>query len=113
MFGIDFKRPGMLIAMIAHPPAFGMRLIDFNQEEIKRMSGVKDAFKIDISLEEPGWSDEKGFHELIAIVGDAMWPLMKAKQAIKANWTATSELENSEIHQKRLEKALKSGSVGR
>ncbi|MBA09595.1 MAG: isoquinoline 1-oxidoreductase [Flavobacteriaceae bacterium] len=111
LFGIDFKRAGMLVAMIAHPPAFGMRLIDFNQEEIKQMNGVKDAFKINISSEEPSWSDEKGFHELIAIVGDTMWPLMKAKKAIKANWTATSELENSEIHQKRLEKALKSGSV--
>ncbi|MEM7716805.1 MAG: hypothetical protein AAF349_25165, partial [Cyanobacteria bacterium P01_A01_bin.68] len=26
LFGLDLKRDGMLIAMIVHPPAFGMKL---------------------------------------------------------------------------------------
>ena len=111
LFGLDFKTEGMQIAMIQHPPAFGMKLKDFNQEEIKKMPGVSDAFMIDITIPEPSWSDEKGFLQLIAIVGDSTWPLIKAKKAIKANWEQVSELESSEIHMKTMETALMSGKV--
>ncbi|MFC4722066.1 molybdopterin cofactor-binding domain-containing protein [Geojedonia litorea] len=110
LFGLDFTREGMKLAMIQHPPAFGMKLIDFNEDEIKAMSGVSDAFIVDISIDEPDWNDEKGFLQLIAIVGDSTWQLMKAKKAIKANWETVSELENSEMHSKKLEQALASGS---
>ena len=111
LFGLDFKREGMQLAMIQHPPAFGMKIKDFNEDEIKKMPGVKDAFIVDTSLQDPSWSDEKGFLQLIAIVGDSTWQLMKAKKAIKANWEVVSELENSELHLNRLENALVSGKV--
>jgi CO/xanthine dehydrogenase Mo-binding subunit len=111
LFGLDFKREGMKLAMIQHPPAFGMKIKDFNEEEIKKMPGVSDAFIIDTTIEEPTWSDEKGFLQLIAIVGDSTWQLMKAKRAIKANWEVVSELENSEMHLKHLEDAISSGTV--
>ncbi len=32
LFGLDFKREGMKIAMIEHSPAFGMKLKGFNEE---------------------------------------------------------------------------------
>jgi isoquinoline 1-oxidoreductase beta subunit len=111
LFGLDFKREGMQIAMIQHPPAFGMKVKDFNEEEIKKMPGVKDAFIIDIAIPEPSWSDEKGFLQLIAIVGESTWQLMKAKKAIKANWDIVSELENSEMHRNTMNEALVSGKV--
>ena len=111
LFGLDFKREGMKLAMIQHPPAFGMKIKDFNADEIKAMPGVSDAFIIDTTINKPGMFDEKGFHQLITIVGDSTWQLMKAKKAIKANWEVVSELENSETHQKSLEKALVSGEV--
>jgi isoquinoline 1-oxidoreductase beta subunit len=112
LFGLDFKREGMKLAMIQHPPAFGMKLKNFNEEEIKGMDGVKDAFIIDTTIEDPDWNDEKGFLQLIAIVGDSTWQLMKAKRAINANWETVSELENSEMHLKKLEDAFASGTVG-
>ncbi len=111
LFGLDFKREGMQLAMIQHPPAFGMKLKDFNEAEIKNMPGIKDAFIIDTTIPEPDWCDEKGFLQLIAIVGDSTWQLMKAKRAIKANWEVVSALENSEMHSKNLELALETGNV--
>jgi isoquinoline 1-oxidoreductase beta subunit len=111
LFGLDFHREGMQLAMIQHPPAFGMTVKDFNVEEIKSMPGVNDAFIIDTTIEEPGGFDEKGFKQLIAIVGDSTWQLIQAKKALKANWETTGELENSDMHLKRLEKALVSGEV--
>lgn len=111
LFGLDFKREGMQLAMIQHPPAFGMKIKDFNEDEIKKMPGVKDAFIVDISIPDPSWCDEKGFLQLIAIVGESTWQLMKAKKAIKANWEIVSELENSEMHLRNLEQAILSGEV--
>lgn len=111
LFGLDFNREGMQLAMIQHPPAFGMKLKDFNEEEIKTMTGVTDAFMIDTTVESPDWSDEKGFLQLIAIVGDSTWQLMKAKKALKANWEMVSELENSRMHMQKLEEAMETGEV--
>jgi len=111
LFGLDFHRDGMQLAMIQHPPAFGMTIKDFNVDEIKSMPGVNDAFIIDTTIEEPGGFDEKGFKQLIAIVGDSTWQLIQAKKALKANWETTGELESSDMHLKRLEKALVSGEV--
>lgn len=98
LFGLDFKREGMLLAMIEHPPAFGMTVKDFNQEEIKQLDGVKDAFIIDTSYEGEGRFDVNAFNQLIAIVGDSTWKLMKAKKALKANWETVTPTENTDEH---------------
>ena len=112
MFGLDFKAEGMQLAMIQHPPAFGMKVKDFNAEEIKAMDGVSDAFIVDITLEEPAWGYKKnGFNHLIAIVGNSTWQLMKAKKAIKANWDVISPPENSKMHISKLQEALVSGTA--
>lgn len=110
LFGLDFTREGMKLAMIQHPPAFGMKIKDFNELEIKAMPGVTDAFIVDMTIQEPGMFDEKGFNQLIAVVGDSTWQLMKAKKAIKANWETISDLESSETHAKKLDIAINSGS---
>ena len=111
LFGIDYQREGMQLAMIQHPPSFGMKAKSFNQEEIKSMAGINDAFIIDTTITEPTWSDVNAFPQLIAIVGDTTWQLMQAKKALKAEWEVVGELENSDTHQKRLDKALADGSV--
>lgn len=111
LFGLDFEREGMLLAMVEHAPAFGMKVKSFNVEEIKRMPGVKDAFIFDTTINEPTWSDVNAFSQLIAIVGDTTWQLMQAKKALKVDWEVVDELENSEIHLQRLEEALVSGKA--
>ena len=111
LFGLDFEREGMLLAMVEHPPAFGMKVKSFNQEEIRSMVGVKDAFIVDTTISEPSWSDVNAFPQLIAIVGDSTWQLMQAKKALKVDWEVFEELENSELHLQRLEKAIESGEV--
>ena len=111
LFGLDYEKEGMLLAMIVHPPAFGMKVKDFNVDEIKSMEGVKDAFIVDTSTEEPVWAEVNAFNNLIAIVGDTTWELMKAKKAVKANWETLSDPENSEMHTKQLAKDLEKGEV--
>ena len=111
LFGIDFKRDGMLLAMIEHPPAFGMKVKDFNMDEIKAMDGVRDAFIVDTAVPDPQWSDVNAFTNLIAIVGDSTWQLMKAKKALKPTWETVSEPENTDQHVQRLKDSLRNGTV--
>ncbi len=105
LFGLDFKREGMLIAMIIHPPAFGMKVKDFDASEVKSMSGIKDVFQINTAPQDKQWSDVNAFPELVAILGDSTWQVMKAKKKLKVNWEATSPLESTEDYTKALEAA--------
>lgn len=102
LFGLDVQREGMLIAMIEHPPAFGMKVGSFDADAIKSMPGIKDVFTINVEPEglEKQWSDVNAFPELIAIVGDSTWEVMKAKKALNANWENVSDPESSEDHER-------------
>ena len=111
LFGIDFQAEKMLISMIEHPPAFGMRAESFNKDEIIDMPGVIDAFVIDTSTPNPSWAEVNAFKEIIAIVGNKTWDLMQAKKKLKVNWVKIDNLEDSEDHRLRLEKDLLYGTT--
>jgi len=111
LFGLDFKREDMLLAMIEHPPAFGMKVKNFNKEEIKAMEGIQDAFIVDNTIPEPGWADVNAFKQLIAIVGNSTWQLMQAKKMLRVNWENVNALESSEMHEQRLIKDLEWGEI--
>lgn len=103
-FGMDYEEEGMCIAMVEHPPAFGMILSSFNQDEIKSMPGIIDAMQVDTSfLEKSDWLS-KAFkkNSMIAIVGNTTWEVMKAKKALKAKWEYGSEGENTTDHESKL-----------
>jgi isoquinoline 1-oxidoreductase beta subunit len=106
LFGLDFKREGMLIAMIEHSPAFGMKLKNLDAESAKAMPGIKDVFVINSQPPEEQWSDTNAFTELVAIVGESTWQVMKAKKSLKLQWERTSPMESSEDHSLKLTEAL-------
>ncbi|MYK83065.1 MAG: xanthine dehydrogenase family protein molybdopterin-binding subunit [Gammaproteobacteria bacterium] len=110
-FGLDFQREGMKLAMIHHPPAFGQRVIDFNVDEIKAMPGVTDAFMIDTSHPNPSLYAVNAFNNLVAIVGDSTWQLVKAKKAIKARYETVSAPESTEMINQRMLEGLTTGKV--
>ncbi len=88
MFGVDYKKEGMLFAMIEHPPAFGMTLKSFNADEAKAMPGIKDVIAVKSykdGFEKQGF-DANAFPELVAIVGNSTWEVMQAKKKLKVEW---------------------------
>jgi len=111
LFGIDYRTENMLLAMIEHPPAFGMGIKSFNKDEIVSMPGIIDAFLIDTSSPNPSWAEVNAFNEIIAIVGERTWDLLKAKKKLKVDWVTFDNLESSEEHEERLDKALIDGAV--
>lgn len=108
LFGLDIKREGMLIAMIAHAPAFGMRPKSVDDSAARSMPGIKDVFTITTLPDgiEPQWSDVNAFKELVVVVGDNTWNVMQAKKALKIEWEATSELMSTEGYDKALTELL-------
>lgn len=93
LFGLDYKREGMLIAMIVHPPAFGMKLKSVDDSAIRSMPGIKDIFTIETCKEdlERGYFSTNAFPELVVVLGNTTWEVMTAKKALKVEWEKNAE----------------------
>jgi isoquinoline 1-oxidoreductase beta subunit len=85
LYGIDYHKDGMLIAMIAHPPAFGMRLKSVNDSAARAMPGIKDIFTIKAMNDdyEKLYFDTCTFPDLVVVVGNSTWEVMNAKKALQ------------------------------
>ncbi|NBB30272.1 molybdopterin cofactor-binding domain-containing protein [Cellulophaga sp. BC115SP] len=89
LFGIDTQVKGMQIAMIVHPPAFGLKFKSIqNEVAVSKMKGIKAIFPIKIFNEdyEKTFFDTTTFNEVVAIVGNSTWEVMQAKKALKVTW---------------------------
>jgi isoquinoline 1-oxidoreductase subunit beta len=88
LYGLDFHREGMLIAMTVHPPAFGMKLKSLDDSTARTMLGIRDIFTINTYNEGQSKSafDNSAFTNLVVVVGDSTWQVMKAKKALKIEW---------------------------
>lgn len=111
MFGIDIQREGMKIAMLVHPPGFGMKIGTVDYENIRSMSGILDVFPITTKVNEADaqWCDVNAFTDCIAIVGDTTWEVMEAKKSIRIEWEPAKEGENTSYHKDQLAKAFEVG----
>lgn len=88
LFTMDYKHEGMLVAMIIHPPAFGMTLKSFDATEALKMPGIKSVF--DIQVYKDGYKragfDTRAFNKLVVVVGNTTWEVMNAKKKVNVQW---------------------------
>jgi len=85
LFGLDYKKEGMVYASVLRPPAFGQELVDFDDTNAKAIAGVSQVVR---------------FGNKIAVLATNTWAALKGKNALKANWATTSKGENTEDHHK-------------
>lgn len=97
LFGIDYKKEGMVYAMIIHPPAHGLRLKSFDDSSARSMPGILDIFKIKSHQDDYArtFFDTASFTDLVAVVGKSTWEVMNAKKAVVAEWEPFSTYEES------------------
>ena len=97
LFGIDYKQNGMLIAMIEHPPAFGLKLKSFDASETLKMPGIKDVFSIPLYGEgfPQGGFDTRSFNDLLVVVGNTTWEVMNARKKLKVEWERAGDVKNT------------------
>ncbi len=106
LFGLDYKRDGMLIAMIEHPPAFGMKLKSMDARVAKSMPGIVDVITVQTEPEDKQWSDTNAFTTLVVVLGNSTWEVMKAKKTLKIEWEWDTRPESSDDHEQALAKLL-------
>ncbi|WP_138992138.1 xanthine dehydrogenase family protein molybdopterin-binding subunit [Larkinella sp. C7] len=88
LFGLDYRVDGMLIAMIQHPPAFGMKLKSFDASQTLKMPGIQDVFSLKLYEDgfEQGGFDTRTFNDLLVVVGKTTWEVMNARKKLVAQW---------------------------
>lgn len=108
LFGMDYEEEGMLIAMVAQPPTFGMKIKSFNKEEVKALPGIVDVLELDVDWGKDIHFGKTAFYKnnMIAIVGESTWQVMKAKKVLRIEYAETSKAESSEDHTQQLENIL-------
>ena len=97
LFGMDYRAEGMLIAMIQHPPAFGLKLKSFDASQALKMPGIKDIYSFKLyedSFEQAGF-DTRTFNEMIAVVGNSTWEVINARKKLNVTWEAISETKET------------------
>ncbi|WP_405236122.1 xanthine dehydrogenase family protein molybdopterin-binding subunit [Lentisalinibacter orientalis] len=70
-FTMDLTRPGMLVALVAHPPRFGAKVKSFDATEAKAVAGVTDVVEI-----------PRG----VAVVAESYWSALKGREALTVEW---------------------------
>lgn len=97
LFGLDYSVDGMLIAMIVHPPAFGMKLKSFDAAQSLKMPGIQDVFKLKLYEDgfEQGGFDTRTFNDLLVVVGKTTWEVMNARKKLVANWEAAGDSKDT------------------
>jgi isoquinoline 1-oxidoreductase beta subunit len=97
LFGLDYKHEGMLIAMIEHPPAFGMKLKSFDASQTLKMPGIKDVFTLKLFEDgfELGLFDTRTFNDLLVVVGNSTWEVMNARKKLIVTWEPAGEMKDT------------------
>ena len=97
LFGLDYRQEGMLIAMIEHPPAFGMKLKSFDASETLKMPGIKDVFSQKLYEDgfEQGGFDTRTFNDLLVVVGKTTWEVMQARKKLKVKWEPAGDTKDT------------------
>jgi isoquinoline 1-oxidoreductase subunit beta len=79
-YTIDLREPGMLTAVMIHPPRFGATLKSFDGSKAKGMKGVVDVV-----------ATPRG----VAVVASGMWEAMTAREAVTVEWDESNAEKRS------------------
>ncbi|MFU1859737.1 molybdopterin cofactor-binding domain-containing protein [Sphingobacterium sp. NGMCC 1.201703] len=84
LFTSDFKKEGMLIAMIVHPASFGREITGIDDKAVRQMPGIKDVFIMEPVLKgyKKNGFDVFSYQQVAVIVGNSTWEVMQAKKKL-------------------------------
>jgi len=95
-FGIDTRRPGMLYAMVARPPAFGKKLVSFDDTKARQIQGVKNVVRIG---------------DKVAVLASTTWEAKKGRDALVLGWEDDGKLESSSDHHATMSALIQNSSA--
>jgi isoquinoline 1-oxidoreductase beta subunit len=100
VFTQDIKLPGLLTALVAHPPRFGARVKSFDAAKAKRLAGVVEVVAIPNG---------------VAVLGKDFWSAKLGRDVLQVEWdeSAAFKASSSEILAQYRELARQPGAVAR
>lgn len=87
-FGIDFRLPGQLTAVVARPPVFGACIASLDDGAARAVKGVKAVLRVPLDRGAEG----------VAVVADGYWQATQGRDALKVEWD-TSAVEKVDSEQ--------------
>ena len=78
-YGIDVRLPGMLTAVVAHPPVFAGKVKALDDTAAKAVPGVKAVLRVPL--------DRGG--EGVAVVAEGYWAAKLGRDALKVEWDSS------------------------
>jgi isoquinoline 1-oxidoreductase beta subunit len=99
-FGIDVKRPDMLVARVVRCPVFGGKVASFNADKAKAVAGVRHVVQISSG---------------VAVVADNFWSASRGAQALEVTWDEgpLATLSSADLSRKYAQLAEQPGKVAR
>ncbi|RUP25561.1 MAG: xanthine dehydrogenase family protein molybdopterin-binding subunit [Curvibacter sp.] len=79
-YGIDVRLPGLLTAVVAHPPVFGAKLQSMDDSAARAIKGVKAVLRIP--------ADRGG--EAVAVLAEGYWAAKQGREALKLAWDSSA-----------------------
>jgi isoquinoline 1-oxidoreductase beta subunit len=73
IYGVDVKRPGMLVATIVQCPMFGGKLVSVDASIAEKMPGVRKVLKLE---------------DAVAVIATGYWPARQALARLRPVWQA-------------------------
>jgi isoquinoline 1-oxidoreductase beta subunit len=100
LYTIDVTRPGMLVAVVAHPPKFGAKVASFDAANARAVPGVVDVVEIPTG---------------VAVLADGYWSASKGREALAVTWDESAAETRSSAELLEIYKALagQPGAVAR
>ncbi len=86
IFALDVTRPGMLVAVVAHPPVFGGKVRSVNSEKTLAVPGVKQVVTIGNG---------------VAVVATGFWAAKRGRDVLQVEWDPASDasLSSAALHE--------------
>jgi isoquinoline 1-oxidoreductase beta subunit len=87
IFGQDAKMPGMVYALIEHPPVLGSTVKSLDDSETRRVAGVQQTVTIE------KFQGAYGFQPLggVAVIANNTWAAMQGRKKLKVDWETPAE----------------------
>ena len=79
-YGIDMRLPGMLTAVVAHPPVFAGKVKSLDDAAAKAVKGVRAVLRVPL--------DRGG--EGVAVVAEGYWAAKQGRDALKVEWDTSA-----------------------